>query len=458
MALPEPETGGRGALGAAGAPPRPWEGGAGRGGRGARAAGATGSGRGAAGGLGASEGAGRGGVGGVGAGASGRRAAGRSPPDEVTSGLPAGGRGAGRGGAAGGGMGRRGGAAGGVDGRGGAGAAGGFSTVDAPADAAGARSAGAGFFDVAGAGAGAAAAAALAGASSLAGAGAGSAFAGAALADLVALAAAFVALGGSGGCSSRISPSRSARRRTRSACASSMPEECVLTPMPRAKLRSRHSLFVSPSSLASSWTRIFAAKFFLTSPSSCCWARTAHLMAQFAVPYPRADRLTRTNTGGDGCLDGDRADEMLGRTHRDARRWPGTHRACRRRAKRRDPAVYGQEPVFLSHRRRNAPVPPGVFDAGSRCTCESACRLCQLLPALGAYGAGPLGPRSLHCGRSLSLPSRAPPRRRTWSCRTRSCRTPRLPPKPPPRPQLPRPQPRRPRPRPASPPPRRARP
>jgi hypothetical protein len=74
--------------------------------------------------------------------------------------------------------------------------------------------------------------------------------------------------GDSDGCSGRVRPSRLARRRTRSAWASSMPDECVLTPMPNRRHRSRASLFVSPSSLASSWTRIFAAKLSLTSPSS----------------------------------------------------------------------------------------------------------------------------------------------------------------------------------------------
>jgi hypothetical protein len=74
---------------------------------------------------------------------------------------------------------------------------------------------------------------------------------------------AFETFAGSSGCASRISPSRSAFRRTRSAWASSMPEEWLLTPMPRAMLRSRASLFVSPSSFASSCTRIFAAKRFI---------------------------------------------------------------------------------------------------------------------------------------------------------------------------------------------------
>jgi hypothetical protein len=315
MGLPDEDVGGRwppagGALG------RPGGGAAGRGGRGVRAAGAAGvdgwglgaDGRGAAG-----RAAGRGGAGaGAGAGAAaagpGAAAAGRagarpgsgrrggpSPPDDVTRG-------------------RGGGGGGGVLGVGRAGA------CDRPppersgalldAARAGGRLAGA---SSASAGAGAAAAGAsarssragaLAGASSFAGAalgalaalaGASDAFSVFALGALVAFAA-FTGAGGSSGCWARTSPSRSARRRTRSACASSIPEECVLTPMPKAKLRSRHSLFVSPSSRASSWTRIFAAKFFSTSPSWCCWARSTHTRAQIAVVYPRADGTTGTNT------------------------------------------------------------------------------------------------------------------------------------------------------------------
>ena len=68
---------------------------------------------------------------------------------------------------------------------------------------------------------------------------------------------------GSSGCSSRTRPSRWALRRTRSAWASSMLDEWVFTPMPRPSQRSRASLLVSPSSFASSWTRIFAAKCLL---------------------------------------------------------------------------------------------------------------------------------------------------------------------------------------------------
>ena len=67
----------------------------------------------------------------------------------------------------------------------------------------------------------------------------------------------------SGGCV-RFSPSRSALRRTRSACASSMLEEWLVTPMPIDRASSRPSLLVRPSSRASSYTRIFLAKFLVS--------------------------------------------------------------------------------------------------------------------------------------------------------------------------------------------------
>lgn len=54
--------------------------------------------------------------------------------------------------------------------------------------------------------------------------------------------------GASSGCTDRRRPSASAFLRTRSACASSIEEEWLFTPMPRARQRSRASLFVSPSS------------------------------------------------------------------------------------------------------------------------------------------------------------------------------------------------------------------
>ena len=67
------------------------------------------------------------------------------------------------------------------------------------------------------------------------------------------VAAAFLAGGaGSSGCTGRRRPSRSAFLRARSACASSMDEEWLLTPIPRDRHRSSASLLVSPSSCASS--------------------------------------------------------------------------------------------------------------------------------------------------------------------------------------------------------------
>jgi hypothetical protein len=90
--------------------------------------------------------------------------------------------------------------------------------------------------------------------SAAAGAGADSAvaaafFAGAAF--LVALAA-FLAGAGSSGWTGRRNPSASALRRTRSAWASSIEDEWLLTPIPRERASSSPSLLVRPSSLASS--------------------------------------------------------------------------------------------------------------------------------------------------------------------------------------------------------------
>jgi len=125
---------------------------------------------------------------------------------------------------------------------------------DAAAGATGSAGAGAGSGVACSWGAGSASAGAVV----AAGAGAASASAGSAAFFFAGLLRAGFA---SSGCWSRMSPSRSAFRRTRSACASMMLEECVFTPMPSDRHRSRHSLFVKPSSLASSWTRSFAAKF-----------------------------------------------------------------------------------------------------------------------------------------------------------------------------------------------------
>ena len=229
MGLPDDDTGG-----VAGAPSAPGATGRGRGtgGCGARAAGAAGAGAGAgraAGGTSTGAGAGRGGI---------------WAPRARTPGRSAGGAGAG----------------GGASGAAGSGAGAGASAAGGSSTAAGAGSSGA---SAAGAGASGAAAAGTSGSGVASVAGSGASALGAAF-----LAGAFLAGDGSSGCSSRTKPSRSALRRTRSAWASSMLDECVLTPMPRSSARSRVSLFVRPSSFASSWTRIFAAN--VGSPALLC--------------------------------------------------------------------------------------------------------------------------------------------------------------------------------------------
>jgi len=97
-----------------------------------------------------------------------------------------------------------------------------------------------------------------------------------------------VGFAGSSGWTSRTRPSRSALRRTRSACASSMLEECVLTPIPSDPQRSSVSLFVIPSSLASSCTRFFAAKF-LFSPSGCVYGGAMRRDGRTTAVHPRTN-------------------------------------------------------------------------------------------------------------------------------------------------------------------------
>ena len=257
-----PAGGGVGRLG--GGVGRPGGGAAGRGGRGAAARSGARGGRGASVGDGAAAAAGRD------APDSSSRRGGRggcSLPEDVTR-RPGGGGGVGRPAV------RCGGAAGGIDGRG-------FQPSLDGDPSSGGTEAGLGLAGRAGPSPGAGRAGlglallGAAGASSLAGA----AGRGRALASGLPPLTCF----GSSGCSSRVRPSRLARRRTRSACASSMPEECVLTPIPNARERSRVSLFVIPSSLASSWTRIFAAKVVSDQPFVVSRARTAHVFVRIAA-------------------------------------------------------------------------------------------------------------------------------------------------------------------------------
>jgi hypothetical protein len=170
-------------------------------------------------------------------------------------------------------------------------------------------------------------------------------------------AAAGAAAPDSSGCSARTMPSRRARRRTRSACASSMPDECVLTPIPSLRLRSRHSLFVSPSSLASSWTLIFAAKLLVTSPSSfggrgaCtvrCGSRALHCRAPHPSGTNAADAQRRQSPSA--VVDADLRHAALGGTHCVSRPTTGTSRACLCTATLRAPEVYGPRPAFPRHR------------------------------------------------------------------------------------------------------------
>ena len=98
------------------------------------------------------------------------------------------------------------------------------------------------------------------------GAGAGAAGAG------TSTSAPFLPLGstlGSSGCSSRVRPSLVARRRRRSPCASWMLEEWLLASMPRTIARSSVSLFVIPSSLASSCSRMFFGTETINLSSGC---------------------------------------------------------------------------------------------------------------------------------------------------------------------------------------------
>ena len=92
-----------------------------------------------------------------------------------------------------------------------------------------------------------------------------------ALAAAAFLAADFLTGLTSSGCSSRVNPSRTARRSSRSACASMRVLECVFTPTPIVSHSAIISALVIPSFLASSCTRMFFAK----TSSAFRWHRRA---------------------------------------------------------------------------------------------------------------------------------------------------------------------------------------
>jgi hypothetical protein len=218
----------------------------------------------------------------------------------------------------------------------GAGAGAGAAGAGAAAAAAGATGSGAGaagsITGVAGSTTGRSATGSTTGGSAtIVGAGAG-ALAGSAGAGVVAVAAFFdvrLAGLGSSGWTSRTSPSLTARRRTRSAWASSMLEEWLFTPMPSAIERSRASLFVRPSSLASSWTRIFPATCAVCPSSVACHHRATARRRTSLSGFPGAFRTARpARPRPRPCR---RAPGTLGRTPHGARPDPGTP-AARHRA------------------------------------------------------------------------------------------------------------------------------
>jgi hypothetical protein len=208
---------------------------------------------------------------------------------------------------------------------------------------------------------------------------------------VVALASRDGAAGSAAGCSSRTRPSRSARRRTRSACASSIPEEWVFTPMPNLRHRSRHSLFVIPSSVASSWTRIFLAKTPYNQP---------FVVFGFVV----VGRASRTHLGGSQCLSsrsrygrheqpwisyafpvaGARSSGPGAEGHEQmrhgVRQAVDTRPGCQCRAKLRAHPVYDLAPEFPPAPPQNGRAGVAVLGAGTRHTSGSGPR--QRLPRL----------------------------------------------------------------------------
>jgi hypothetical protein len=144
-------------------------------------------------------------------------------------------------------------------------------------------------------GAGAGASVTAAGAAGASGAGALSA----------AFLAAFLTGAGSSGATSRLSPSRSALRRARSAWASSIDEDAPFTPIPSPRHKSTASLLVSPSSLASSCTRILDATlsvfaFVVFCPGlptylSAVLLRESTLRPRRLIPPARSARQSRTS-------------------------------------------------------------------------------------------------------------------------------------------------------------------
>lgn len=114
------------------------------------------------------------------------------------------------------------------------------------------------------------------------------------------LAADFLTAFGSSGCSSRVRPSRTARRSRRSACASISVLDWLFTPTPMTSHRVIISAFDIPSFLASSCTRMFFGK----THSAFRWHRTNPVILSFwrhfagmpSVDQQRLMLVDRTST------------------------------------------------------------------------------------------------------------------------------------------------------------------
>jgi hypothetical protein len=147
-----------------------------------------------------------------------------------------------------------------------------------------------------------------------------------------------------------------------------MLEECVFTPMPNALQRSTASLFVRPSSLASSWTLIFPA------------TRVVNLSSASSHPAPAGQRpsLARPCAPRRQAYQGRRPVRP-----RPADEAPAQPPACARRAERTPPTgrrtTMRRDPAHGDRRRPDRRAPPGaaariaVAATGNRCRCALVC-------------------------------------------------------------------------------------
>jgi hypothetical protein len=120
-------------------------------------------------------------------------------------------------------------------------------------------------------------------------------FAGAASPEAAFLAAAFLTGLASSGCSSRVSPSRTARRSSRSACASISELDWFFTPTPMTSHSDNSSALVIPSFLASSCTRMFFAKLLSAFPGTVCDGRFFHCGGEFGECHSQPFRRIEGN-------------------------------------------------------------------------------------------------------------------------------------------------------------------